>query len=163
MITKERLKELIEQGADIWQVIDNEVYQLRKDLYQHWVVKEDRIEWYDKIVPSGACYILFEYLFETKADAEWQVEFGCIERVERLVLPTWEEFRKWDKLVKFCNNGTNYSMYVFIKNKNTNNCRIIIYADNGEQDWFLFEQPLTKENYILACRKAKELFLGGKE
>lgn len=80
--------------------------------------------------------------------------------IERLELPTWEEFGKCDKHVKFCNKDTKYLMYVFIKNKNTNNCRIIIYADDGEQDWIVFEQPLTKENYYLACKKCKELFLG---
>lgn len=95
-----------------------------------------------------------------KAEAEFYAEFSCIERTERLELPTWEEFSKWDKSIKFYNNSTKYSMYVFVKNKNTKNCRIIIYADNGEQDWFVFEQPLTQENYLKACRKCKELFLG---
>ena len=163
MISKERLEELIEQGATIWGVYDytysydkpnKKVEYINLDMFYHYYKDIEEF-----IMRQGD----YCNLFETKEEAEWYREFGCIERTERLELPTWEEFSKWDKSIKFYNNSTKYSMYVFVKNKNTKNCRIIIYADNGEQDWLVFEQPLTQENYILACRKAKELFLGEKK
>lgn len=168
MITYERLKELIEQEATIWAVYDEDRIERIKLVVRMFGVS---VEEYNKLhdcepmLYSQFCGVFrdicpISWLFETEEEAEWHKEFGCIERTERLELPTWEEFSKWDKLVKFYKNKTYYSMYVFIKNKNTNNCRIIIYADNGEQDWLVFEKPLTKENYTLACRKAKELFLG---
>lgn len=163
MITKERLEELIEQGATIYSNEYGEI-QLKKEndlsLYENG---QNNYILY-ALEPNKKYHneIFDEDLFETEEEAKWFAEFGCIERTERLELPTWEEFSKWDKSIKFYNNSTKYSMYVFVKNKNTKNCRIIIYADNGEQDWLVFKQPLTQENYILACRKAKELFLGEK-
>lgn len=159
MISKERLEELIEQNKSVrlYRVGGYYIDSLYPKKWKNYELWEGCIYRY-----SGEV-ILYKNLFETEEDAKWYKEFGNITRTERLELQTWEEFSKWDKLVKFYNKGTSYSMYVFIKNKNTNNCRIIIYADNGEQDWLIFEKPLTKENYTLACRKAKELFLGEKE
>jgi len=159
------LEELIEQKAKIysthWQeevdlslpckIVESE-YDNKK--ITRLVVFED-----EEHAPS----YMIDNLTEDIEGAKWEEEFGCVTRTEKLELPTWEEFSKWDKSIKFYNNSTKYSMYVFVKNKNTKNCRIIIYADNGEQDWFVFEQPLTQENYTLACRKCKELFLGGSD
>ena len=153
MITKERLEELIEQGATIWTINKSRNINPVKtnktcEIQRQYLMKE------------GQIYSYIEQTFETEEDAKWFAEFGCIERTERLELPNWEEFEKTKISVKFRNKETKYSMYVFVKNKNTNNCRIIIYADDGKQDWMVFEKPLTKENYSLACRKCKELFLG---
>lgn len=164
MIDKKRLEELIEQGATIYSNEYGEI-QLKKEnnliLYENG--QNNYILYALKPNKKYHNEIFDEDLFETEEEAKWFAEFGCIERTEKLELPTWEEFSKWDKSIKFCNNSTKYSMYVFVKNKNTKNCRIIIYADNGEQDWLVFEQPLTQENYTLACRKCKELFLGEKK
>lgn len=103
----------------------------------------------------------FNMLFETQEDAEWHREFGCIERTERLVLPTWEEVYEtanrnifyFEKGIIGKINGTRYPNFdereIEIKN---------IYLDN-----ILFKKPLTKENYTLACRKCVELFLGEKK
>ena len=167
MITKERLEELIEQGATVWNVYVNEIILQNNEVRysdgyygEKSYIKDNNLiieSWGDEDI--NLMYSL-DQLFETKEEAEWHKEFGCIWRMERLELPTWEEFEKTKISVKFRNKETKYSMYVFVKNKNTNNCRIIIYADGGEQDWMVFEMPLTKENYTLACRKCKELFLG---
>lgn len=42
---------------------------------------------------------------------------------------------------------------------------IVYFRDNNtifieDEDWNILREPLTKENYTLACRKCKELFLG---
>ena len=161
MIEKKRLEELIEQGATIYEVKYNNINPVSlKNEIRFISEKYPVIVFEPRPNEKYKHHKYFDKLFETREEAEWHKEFGCIERTERLELPTWEDFSKWDKSIKFSNNSTKYSMYVFVKNKNTKNCRIIIYADNGEQDWFVFEQPLTQENYTLACRKAKELFLG---
>lgn len=172
MISKERLKELIEKGATI---VRN---SMDWDSGKSMGVDEIKLNNNYKITANNCnngCFLMYngihtsnlvedlKNLYENIDDYNWHKDFGCITRTERLELPTWEEFSKWDKSIKFYNNSTKYSMYVFVKNKNTKNCRIIIYADNGEQDWFVFEQPLTQENYLKACRKCKELFLGGSD
>lgn len=164
MISKERLEELIGQSATIYEVKYNNINPVSltnkiRDVYY----KNGVIAFEPRPDEKYLHHKYFKNLFETKEEAEWHRQFGCIERTERLELPTWEEFSKWDKSIKFYNNSIKYSMYVFVKNKNTKNCRIIIYADNGEQDWLVFEQPLTQENYTVACRKCVELFLGEKK
>ena len=145
MITKERLEELIEQGATIYEIVSGGCI----------------FNYYLKEMPSYSrkhldLFLEFHKVFETKEEAEWHKEFGCIERTERLELPTWEEFNKF-----FNNEVTFYD-------KNNNSIRltrrndILLWTsfDNGR---YLFQKPRTKKNYTLACRKAKELFLGEKK
>lgn len=159
-VSKERLSEIVKEKKTFWwcqpyadSFIVREIRQPRVEV----VVKEK----YCVLIENNKEYLAeFEHLTEDKEDAEELAEFENITRMEKLELPTWEEFSKWDKSVKFFSNGTKYSMYVFVKNKNTNNCRIMIYADNGEQDWIVFEQPLTKENYNEARRLCVKLFRG---
>lgn len=155
MITKERLEELIEQGATIY--VYNRKYIGCCSLKNAFDCDDEILYLDDK--DDGEIEYLTN-LFETKEDAEEYAEFGNITRTEKLTLPSWEEFSKWDKSVKFYNKQNKYSMYVFVKNKNTNNCRIIIYADDGEQDWIVFQQPLSKENYDEARRLCVKLFKG---
>ena len=165
-ISKERLEELIEKEETIWAVYDTDRIEKIKLVVRMFGIS---VEEYNKLhdcepmLYSQFCGIFkdicpISWLFETKEEAEEYAEFGNVTRTEKLDLPTWNEFSKWDKSVKFFSNGTKYSMYVFVKNKNTNNCRIMIYADNGEQDWIVFEQPLTKENYDNARRLCVKLF-----
>lgn len=92
--------------------------------------------------------------------AKWQEEFGHIERTERLGFPAWEE-------IPFNNYG-HYIKKFTIKNNCDYFGRLVI--DNnvirvmGVVQGCLFEEYFneirSKENYILACRKCKELFLG---
>lgn len=168
-ISNERLEELIKQGATI---VRNSVDW---DSGNPMGIDEIKLDNNYKITANNCnngYFLMYngihtsnlvedlKNLYENIDDYNWHKGFGCIERTDFLRLPTFEDFSKWEKSVPFYHNGTRYSMYVLVKNRNTNNCRIIIRADDGEQDWLVFEEPLTKENYIKACRKAKELFLG---
>ena len=98
-------------------------------------------------------------LAEKEREAEWHKEFGSIERTERLELPTWEEISRDLKDVpagtyvikEFDDVSLEYIKY--------NEVFIGIYK--GDYEWKEWEA--TKENYTLACRKAKELFLGEKK
>lgn len=162
-MTHEKLKKCIgeyrELKKDLWwvnrwgvQKIDGYDFGIHyNDFAEHWQFSWCNAENEFKVAD-------IEDIFETKEDAEWHKEFGCIERTEQLVLPTWEEFSKCDKIVKFFTREIFYSMYVFEKNKSTNDCWIIIRADNGERDWWVFEEKLTKVNYTIACRKCRGLF-----
>ena len=138
MITKERLKELIEQKATIYQII-REPLKIEKILLG-----------YDEIGTTS------EDLYETKEEAEECLEFGNIVREERLELPSWEEFLKlplWDDKnnVEFkTNKGNTISIFKTEQNE------IIVLKDIKT----LFEKPLTKENYLEACELCRKLFLG---
>ena len=94
MITKERLEELIEQGAMIY---SNEYGEIQ-------LIKENDLSLYENGQNNYILYalepnkkyhneIFDEDLFETEEEAKWFAEFGHIERIERLELPTWEEFK----------------------------------------------------------------------
>ena len=153
MIDKERLEELIEQGATIWGVYDytysydnpnKKVEHINLDMFYHY---------YKDIEEFIMCQGDYCNLFETKEEAEWHREFGRIERTERLVLPTWEEFEE-KKFVWFFDSYHKSCCLHYL------NCNNKLFINNGGE--VLEIGDFTKENYILACRKAKELFLGEK-
>ena len=163
MISKERLEELIKQGATIYST-DTKMYGLVK-----WLELENKLERleFNKdgevklfIIDNGWWHWFnLKDLYEDLEDVKWHKEFGCIERTERLELPTWEEISRDLKDVpagtyvikEFDDVSLEYIKY--------NEVFIGIYK--GDYEWKEWEA--TKENYTLACRKAKELFLGEKK
>ena len=155
MITKERLEELIEQGATI--------YTTRYSYASCGIILDDKhFEVNDKylVFTYKAYEILLEDLFEAEEEAKWYIEFGCIERTERLVLPTWEEIKH-----DFIDNKRELGNYAVCE---FDDCSIdIVVCCTGDIMISIYEinfyKELTKENYTLACRKAKELFLGEKK
>lgn len=182
MITQERLKELIEQGATIYSYSGWGGIFEEKLTSNHFVgIADDRVslmQRYNNYEQDLVDYI--DDLYETKEDAEWQAEFGNIARVERLELPTWGEIENIiDKKKRFGLNHsdrilariiTKDSIYYFKLCKDMD-----LFTFQMEQTYIgedLCEQitsrlpvslgKATKDNYTLACRKAKELFLGAK-
>lgn len=161
MITKERIDELIQQRAKVWGVgKQRNVFcvglKFRPETLKDKKWLENKYEVYGK-------------LFETKGEAEWHAEFGCIERTDRLELPTWEEVNLLTKYTKHCFYGKDNALYGLCLSPKDSLTRFdgsieelkswcgIDVDDNCEIEHF---EPLTKENYTLACRKCKELFLG---
>lgn len=172
MITKERLEELIEQCATIWYWEYGKLRERELNKSYHTNIFMDK-EWlcksycdFDDDVKITHIAPFFK-VFETKEDAEWYKEFGCIERTERLELPTWEEFLELNRhCIEFHfitkEGEINYLVIsdMYMHNdmlKPKDEWTIVIH---NEDDEYIFEKPLTKENYTLACRKAKEIFLG---
>ena len=165
MIDKGRLEELIEQGATIYEVKYNNINPVSltnkiRDVYY----KNGVIAFEPRPDEKYLHYKYFKNLFETKEEAEWHREFGHIERIERLELPTWEELFKEDRLLDCYTQE-----FGIVKNRSfigvvllgvdfTN--EIVEVSIGSDQ---IFCELLTKENYTLACRKAKELFLGKQE
>ena len=109
-----------------------------------------------------------EDIFETKEEAEWHEEFGCIERTECLKLPTWEELQNETKK----NNcyGCEIFFMGFDEEQEPMQYVLDVRPDDKIYIGFTkeigskvldmeFEAPTTKENYTIACRKAKQLFL----
>lgn len=160
MIEKERLEELIKQEATIWNVYTNSIQLLN---YEHRdsdgyygersYIKDGELireVWGDEDI---SLYYKVDQLFETKEEAEWQLEFGNVTRTETLNLPTWEEFQKDGEFSFLDKQGFEWDLY-----SPDDETRISLV---GGYDHYEFDY--TKENYTLACRKAKELFLGEKE
>lgn len=87
---------------------------------------------------------------------------------EILVLPTWEEVCKQKRThEEGCVNpiGTQF------KSKDGYKISMLVYKNYDSEyvinvtgeDFTVYYAELTKENYTLACRKCKELFLGGED
>ena len=159
MISKERLEELIEQGATIY---SNEYGEIQ-------LIKENDLSLYENGQNNYILYalepnkkyhneIFAEDLFETKEEAEFSLEFQNITRTETLNLPTWEELgRKVDTIPNMFWQIAKCSEFILFlqTDKTLNNSQIILRGNDDTYNW-----GLTKENYLEACKIAKKLFLG---
>ena len=174
MISKERLQELINEGATIWyyeyepfiagyssiihicsvnlssdcSIKDNTLYDAQASFEDHN---------YDVLIGK------LTDLFETRKEAEWQLKYHAT-RIEELNLPTWEEFIKEDNtVISFWKNGHKITLYKYIKNKRTNNITIMVLDDMADCACWKFKKPATEENYIKACDLCLKLFKGEEE
>ena len=149
MISKERLEEIIKNKGVVW------VYSTYSKPYRILPITFNGER---EINPHTFCLNWnVKNIFETKEDAEWYKEFSCIERTERLELPTWEEFDQSEKLIRFIGKFGQKCKIDGYFNLDLQSGFIDV-TENGSSQINLPEY--NKENYILACRKAKELFLG---
>ena len=149
MITKERLEELIEQGATIYRVYVD-VHAIEMKLNKNNVKVDNDFLWWKMTGAFKCCGYPLDKLFETKEEAEWHKEFGCIERTEILELPTWEEFEYDGEFSFLDKQGYEWDLYSL-----DDETRISLVSGYNH-----YEFVYDKENYTLACRKCKELFLG---
>ena len=147
MIEKKRLEKLIEAEETIY-TLDSDVHLNSR---YHFI---DGNRLYEKHRDEAEYLYDLEDLFESEEEAEWYLEFGNIERTEKLTLPTWEEVQ--NDLEKRPDGD-----YVIVDNDKVT---FIYYKSNGFEvisncdNYHYFGS--TKENYIEACRLAKKLFLG---
>lgn len=145
----------------------------RKEVAQHIGVSDRVYAYYEQGRTLPAKYVkplanLFgiscdEFLENNTDTLDWEREFGCIERTERLELPTWEEIQS-NALYNVYFTTPEIEVYRLIFNTTREIITISVQDENFdfENRWLLMETyKLTKENYTLACRKAKELFLKG--
>ena len=146
MITKERLEELIKQGATIWTIYHNEVRKLNPD--------KDYISIQNEYT---------EKMFETKEDAEFELEFGNIARTETLKLPSWKKIKRKPTIIKFmskdwklCKLGLGEIVAVIGNGtKSAKKKYVCVRIDKND---YYFER--TEKGYIEACQLCKKLFLG---
>lgn len=142
MITKERLEELIEQGATIW----------TKDLHFLELNKNDCFMNSKNLLQFGNFHYTNDYLFETEEDARWELEM-TVTRTETLKLPSWEEFVKDRELEEF-GFYSKYQKYTVIRVINE---KYLVVETSFER---YYTGELTKENYIEACKLCLRLFKG---
>ena len=139
MISKERLEELIKQGRE-------SVIGISKmgTVYLNLDPKKfigDKHE------------IDRQQLFESLEDAHWYLDFGNITRTETLKLPNWEEKDMFFEFTDIDGNDIDLTICY-------GNILIQYYNKDNILTKEYFNKPLTKENYIEACKLCKKLFLG---
>ena len=153
MISKERLQELIDKKATIWddrwgeiQLCDKSKVFIIFDV-SHKEIGYRLSGFIGKDKYQGG-YIPPEELEEDVEKGKWQCEMYAI-RPERFEPPVWEEFIKVRKY-GFCRSNGEKS-YIRI------DC-------NGNLAYFytLTNKKATKENYAEICKLARKLFLGEK-
>ena len=161
MIPRERLKELIENNGTIYCVGDN-VYKITLDK-RYFCILGNYLQWskfLDKPMLQRTPHI--DDIYETKEDADFVKEFKGVKHTETLDLPLFDDllenfdisFVRFDKELD-C--WVIYELYVEF-----NEICILFRDITEEASDCIFREPLTKENYLEACKIAKKLFLGEK-
>lgn len=173
MITAERLKELIKQGEGIYKLDSGKIYKIQlinnNDYKVNIGTQDLYIDWRERNEYGYGWWkndrISFENLFETKEEAEWELEFGNIARTETLRLPSWNDAQKGISYQFYAPKGNVYLLETKVKTGyscDRENPYIIrierIGYSNNENDY-----EFNKDNYIEACRLAKKLFMGEKQ
>lgn len=161
MMNKEKLIDLIKQKGNIYW-IKNRYVRMKIELSlanitpreKDFILKYEHLNNFEYLIP-------YEEVTDNEEDAKWFLEFGNIERTERLHLPTFEEIEKDLK-------RSSYGIYTIVDDENVlleynkhsikkHRCFYVYDNINGKMEMFNYK------DYILACRKAKELFLGEKD
>lgn len=173
-ISKERLKELIEQGATIYYVDKADNMRGKIDLSEYEVkIVDDYFLIKTRIKPDFSNYFGYEpdwhydfhiylsYTFETEEDAEFALRYKRIPRTEYLDLPTWEEIFKQDRCLDcytkefaITKNDIVIGICLFGVDFTNKVVEISVGADK------IFVGELTKENYLEVCEVARKLWLG---
>lgn len=168
MITKERLEELIKQGATVYSKYRS--YWLKneeenkldfswkriaeiKDNKLHYIYEDS--DYYDDF----DCLIKLEDLFETKEEVEEYLEFDTTQKTEILLMCDWSVAK--DKKCGYCADfwvdGSNYSMLI---SGDTIYIQEEYYSNEKWNKDILFKESLNRENYDKARRLCMKLFLG---
>lgn len=176
MISKQRLEELIEQGATIYSIsketfiagvsdllkikplkLDSKVYGISVDKYNeinnckpHLYIGNDYTP-FEKVAE-------LENLFESEEDARWELEMTAT-RTETLKLPTYKQVCDMiysSKLYGVLTIKTFDKITFGYKRQIDDN--VYIFVDRLSETQYL--GSLTKENYIEACKLCLRLFKG---
>lgn len=154
MITKEYLEKLITNGDRVYFINNKEIHSIGLD--KNWCFIDDEyLKWKPAVNKLlGNDYYSINDLYKTKEEAEWCLEFGNITRTETLSLPTWEEFIT---MVSNCEDfDFHTSKHKAVSMRVINRNYLVVESCFNRY----YDNELTKENYIKACRVANDLFLG---
>jgi hypothetical protein len=153
-ITKERLQELINEGATIYtnRLKKPEKYKLYKDYF----IDKDKLCACNKSHTAIDCVIKLDKLFETQKQAEWSLKYQHIPRTEELNLPMWEEIEKIkEKDVYIIAKPKEMRFYIDYKFL-IPQIKLCTLED-------VFNWNLDEEGYLSACDLCLKLFKGEKE
>ena len=165
MITKERLKELIKQGATIYCGSGfSYTYEINFANKTYDDIEIEDIEiiddlnllaFYNTRTEDRELFRL-ESLYEAEKEYEWERKMYT-ERTERFEPPMWEDIENTYHFMFIVKHGNVQDFYTFDIRKDLKDDWAIT-IDNGG---IIFESEATKENYIKACEMVRDLFKGG--
>ena len=176
MITKKRLEELIKQKAKVY-FIQNESFiagyssiikikeldlsNFKPIYFTSSNIKNDFVA--IKSANSTIDRNDFENLFETKEEAEWELEFGNIARTETLNLPTWKKIKRKPTIINFMSKDCRLCKLclgeiVAVIGNRTKSAKKRYVCVRIDKDDHYFER--TEKGYIEACELCRKLFLG---
>lgn len=149
---KETLQKKIESGDTVWAFSwatgEKRIVELNLQENEPEIATDLLYFWDKDLVEHRYC---LESIFATKEEAEFELEFGNITWTETLKLPTWKQMQENIDWGIDCANRKWY----LLKSRGHSIIRIEDWTRNG-----IYEEPLTYENYLEACRICKKLFLG---
>ena len=149
MIEKERLEELIQQKATIYEAKYGKVKSVDLSKVKDYFMSKE----YIKLKNFPTYYLTrkrYDRLFETKEEAEFALRYQNITRTETLSLPTWEEIKKYGRFTFEGKDKTKYTLY-YISGFNT--LSLVGYITEYYGDF-------TLDNYYKCCELCRKLFLG---
>lgn len=163
MISKEKFNELKSEKKKIYYLdyglfgscsvkeLDFSKRQLCGICADYFPIPDEELEVHDycNIQEDFVCYL--KDCYETQEDAVFAKEFKNINRTEILNLPTFEELKKFERFEFKAKDGHRYSIH-FISGSN-----ILVIVGIFTTEYY---GEATKENYLEACKIAKNLFLG---
>lgn len=154
MITKKRLKELIENNSTIYTTYGGYVSEINLHKKYDYVTDNHLFEADMVAGEVGYRKYTFNILFENKEDAEFVAKYHT-KRVDKFNPPTWDTFseEETDIVFNIKDGRMMLSHWVFGDN------HIVLIKTSKDED-FVFSEPLTKENYEKAVEIARKIFLG---
>lgn len=166
-ISRERLEELIKQGATVYWLCGDFVSTTRLNNLHY--ISECNILCKNN-VNGKECVVYLKDLYETRKEAEWHLKYHAT-RTEELDLPMWEEIQSNLDEVKKGKDKINIS---FIKRFNLSKLGYIllmlvkieegpIQLEVSNNVEYMQRWAATEENYIKACDLCIKLFKGEEE
>lgn len=157
MISKERLEELIEQEATIYDpdTMWKSIGEIK--LNKKMKIKDGRLDGdLGDLGLKGAmcsCFVPLEDLVESKEEAEWIIEFGCIERTERFEPLYYDNIDQ-----NYCyeyrfSTKNNHEYTIRVSGKDI----ILFWTNCNYKEYF----KNTKEEYEKLIRRCAKMFLDG--
>ena len=153
MISKERLQELINEGATIWCSYRLNYNVIAVDLTdkKRFVIYTDDMSILDRDTENT--YQL-KNLFETRKEAEWHLKYHAT-RTEELNLPMWEEFITYNENIGVSFVGEDWVVYELSNDIDIYHKPTILLTADGE---YFKEWKSTEENYEKAFDLCLKLF-----
>lgn len=167
-ISKQRLKELIKQGATIWNdeweeiKLDKNTCEICELQYLNGTHKGWCLQFqYDYEDEHHKTEVNLEDLEEDVEKGRWELEMTAT-RTETLKLPKYEKLPKefdMPPFIRYDKELENFVLYEMFNSTKNEICVLFRELDDDAGDC-LFRQPLTKENYLEACELYRKLWLG---
>lgn len=181
---RQKLEEKIANGESVWVINDKFIKEIKLDhKYDDYTKYSLEDQFGIHFLNTDRVYINERYydydnIFATKEDAEWELNYGNIERTERLRLPTYEKIEQYiENMKKF---GLNRNDKILARIVTSASIYYLKLCKDFDLFTFQLKQTyigddlckelsiklprqlgnVTKQNYIEACELAKKLFLG---